>query len=198
MNLLAALGVLTDELHMVAHTIDGEVASLGKRLEDVDLLVANGEHARMVDLADHGDFVVRHAHGDNRVLLCVHEALDLVVDELLTHGFRQTADLQGADHGEVDATLVIHQIGLKNPATIVRDGACRIQRIADEEVKRRRGIGVDGADRYRQNVLRHDAGIVEVLRLLIVDIVAVLDVSDVLGGAAGGQEYCDCSENGIE
>ena len=113
MDLLAALGVLTDELHAVAHTIDGEVASLGKRLEDVDLLVADGEHTRMVDLTDHGDLVVGHTDRDNRILIGIHITLDLVVDEFLTHGLREATDLQFADHREVNAAFVIDQIGLE-------------------------------------------------------------------------------------
>ena len=198
MDLLTTLGVLTDELHTVADTIDGEVTCLSQGLEDVDLLVADSEHSWTVDFTDDGDLVVGHADGDNRILLGIHVALDLVVDEFLTHGLREATNLQCADDGEVDATVVIDEVGLKGTTTVTDIATSRIQRVAHHEVKGLGGCGIDRTDGDSQNVLRHDAGIVEVLRLLIVDVVAVLDVSDVLGGAAGGQEYCDCSENGIE
>ena len=118
MDLLTALGVLTDELHTVAYTIDGEVACLSQGLEDVDLLVADSEHTWTVDFTNDGDLVVGHADGDNRILLCIHVALDLVVDKFLTHGLRETADLQCANNGEVDATVVIDEVGLEGTTTI--------------------------------------------------------------------------------
>ena len=134
MDLLTALGVLTDELHTVADTIDGEVAGLGQGLEDVDLLVADSEHTGTVDFTDDGDLVVGHADGDNRILLGIHVALDLVVDEFLTHGLRETTNLQGADNGEVDAAVVIDQIGLQR-TTCGSDTPTGIQRVVDEEIE---------------------------------------------------------------
>ena len=118
MDLLTTLGVLTDELHTVADTIDGEVTCLSQGLEDVDLLVADSEHTWTVDFTDDGDLVVGHANGDNRILLGIHVALDLVVDEFLTHGLREATNLQCADDGEVDATVVIDEVGLKGTITI--------------------------------------------------------------------------------
>ena len=94
-------------------TIDGEVAGLGKCLEDVDLLVIDGEHTGTVDFTDDRDLVVGHADRDNRILIGIHITLDLVVNELLTHGFREATDLQFTDHREVDAAFVIDQIGLE-------------------------------------------------------------------------------------
>ena len=38
MDLLLSLSILANEFHLLAHTVDGEVASLCQCLEDVDLL----------------------------------------------------------------------------------------------------------------------------------------------------------------
>lgn len=46
-HLFTAFGILADEFYIVAHTVDGQIASLGQRLKDVDLLIADCEHTRM-------------------------------------------------------------------------------------------------------------------------------------------------------
>ena len=52
------LGILADELHSLTHTIDGQVTGLGQGLEDIDLLVAYGEHTWTVDLTDDRNLIV--------------------------------------------------------------------------------------------------------------------------------------------
>ena len=189
-DVFLAVLVLTDELHLVADTIDGEVAGLCQGLEDVDLLIADGEHAGSVDLAKDGDLVVGHADGDNGVLLGIQEALDLVVDEFLAGRLRQAADLQGADDRELDTAVVVDKIGLEGLAASAQPGlAIDTAHLAGyRQVKRCRRLRIDSIDGDGQDVLRHDAGIVEVCGTGVIDIVAVLDVSDVLCAAAGCEQ----------
>ena len=161
MDLLTTLGILADEFHLVTHTVDGEVACLGQRLEDVDLLVADGEHTRPVDFTEDGNLVVGHTHRDNGGLCLIQIGLDLIVEQFLAHGLGETADFQTTDDGIVDKALVVDQIGLEDRLGI---GAPRlvVERGGNRQVKRCGSIRVDRVDGDGQNVLGHDAGIIEV------------------------------------
>ena len=79
-DLLFAIRILTDQLDIIAHTVDGQVTGLGQRLEDIDLLIADGEHTGTVDLTQDRDLVVRHANRDHRVLIDIQVRHDLVVN----------------------------------------------------------------------------------------------------------------------
>ena len=188
-DFLLALGILTDEFYFFTDTVDGEVTGLSKRLEDVDLLVADGEHTRAIDLAEDGDRVVGHTDRDHGILCGVQVGLDLVVDQLLTHGLGETSDLDGAEDRKLDTALVVNQISLEGATvaqtlTGVRSQGCRYY-----QVKRCCCLGIDRVDCNGQNVLGHDAGIVEVFGTGEVDVVAVLEISDVLDGSARGEEH---------
>ena len=52
MDLLMTLGILTDELYVLTDTVDGEVASLGEGLEDVDLLTGYLKTTRTVHFTE--------------------------------------------------------------------------------------------------------------------------------------------------
>ena len=83
-DFLLTRGVLTDELDLVTHTIDSQVASLCQGFKDIDLLIADGEHTGFVDLTKHGNLVVGHADGDHGVLGGIEIREELIVNHLLT------------------------------------------------------------------------------------------------------------------
>jgi hypothetical protein len=56
--LTLAIGILTNELDTVADAIDGEVASLGKGLVDVNLLTGNLNGAWRANLTKYRDGIV--------------------------------------------------------------------------------------------------------------------------------------------
>ena len=136
-DILAALGILTNKLHLVTDTIDGQVAGLGQSLEDIDLLIADSEHAGLVDLTKHGDLVVGHADGDDGILGGIQIRQKLVVDHLLTLGLGESTHSEGPEHREIDVPAVVHQIGLQ--------GALRTNRLRTiTSVQRRRNDEVIG------------------------------------------------------
>src|SRR5574344_2186370 len=114
MNFLVPGSVFTDQLHMVANTVDGQVAGLGKGLKNGDFLIANGEHARMLHLTEHGNLIVGHAHRHNRTLILVKERPDVVENQFLAGGLRQPTHGNIADNGKVDAAVIVHQITLEH------------------------------------------------------------------------------------
>lgn len=113
MYLFAAFGVFTNQFDIVAHTIDGEVASLSQSLEDIDLLVADRKHAWTVDLAKYSNLIVRHTDCDHGVLLGIQVGTDLVVDHLFTLLLGETSYIQCAQHRELDGAVVADQISLE-------------------------------------------------------------------------------------
>ena len=83
-DFLLTRGTLTDELDLVTDTIDSQVASLSQGFKDIDLLIADGEHTRLVDLTEHGDLIIRHTDGDHGVLGGIEIREELIVNHLLT------------------------------------------------------------------------------------------------------------------
>ena len=51
--------------------------------EDIDLLIADGEHAGFVDLTKHGDLVIGHTDSDHGILGGIEIREELVVNHLL-------------------------------------------------------------------------------------------------------------------
>ena len=92
-DLLMALGILTDELYVLTDTVDGEIASLGEGLEDVDLLTGYLETARFVYFTEDRDGVAGHLDRDHGVLSGIEVGLDLVVDHGLALSFGEASDL---------------------------------------------------------------------------------------------------------
>ena len=113
MDLLLSLGIFADEFDTLTDAIDAEVAGLGEGLEDVNLLVADGEHTGTVDFAEDRDLVVGHADRDHRVLCGIEVGLYLVVDHLFTLGLGEASDLDGSKNREIDTAVVVDQIGLQ-------------------------------------------------------------------------------------
>ena len=114
--LLVTLGIFTDELDALTDTVDGEVTSLGKGLEDVDLLTGYLIATRLVYFTEDRDGVAGHADSDHRVLSGIEVGLDLVVDKFLTLALGKATHLDITNDGEVDTALVINQIGLEGTA----------------------------------------------------------------------------------
>ena len=83
-DFLLTRGVLTDELHLFTDTIDSQVAGLCQGFQDIDLLIADGEHTGLIDLTEHGDLIVGHADGDHGILGGIEIREELIVDHLLT------------------------------------------------------------------------------------------------------------------
>ena len=196
-DLLPTLRIFTDELDFVAYAVDGEVACLGEGFEDVDLLVAHDEHARIVDFAKDGDLVVGHADCDHGILVDIEIGHDLVVYQFFAHGLGEAAHFEGAEDRELDAAFVVDEVGLEGSSAGGDVGCGVLEGRAHDEVEGRCCLGVDGVDGDGEDVLGHDAGVVEHLRTGGVDVVGVLEVCDVFNGAAGCQERTGQEKNEV-
>ena len=95
-DLLVTLGIFTDELYVLTDTVNGEVASLGEGLEDVDFLTGDLETTRAVYFTKDGDGVAGHLDRDHGVLSGIEVGLDLVVDHGLALSFGEATDLDTA------------------------------------------------------------------------------------------------------
>ena len=114
MDFLFAFSTLTDQFHIVAYTVNGQVASLSQGLEDVNLLIVNGKHTRTVHLTNHRNLIVCHAHCDYRVLFGIQIRQNSVVDHLFTLDLGQATHLKGTQHREFNGTIVANQIALES------------------------------------------------------------------------------------
>ena len=110
-DVLVSVGVLADQADIVAQSVHGHVACHGKGFEEVDLFVADGKRARTVHFADDGNFIIGHANRHNGVFVDV--SFQLFLDQIFRFAFGQSADMEGAQHGEVDVAPVVDQILLK-------------------------------------------------------------------------------------
>ena len=71
--------------------------------------------------------------------------------------------MQATQHGEVDKSLVIYQVGLER-ATRSGNITRRIgERGMDDEIEGGGSLRIDGADGDGQHILGHDMGIVQIL-----------------------------------
>ena len=113
-DLLVALGVLTDELYILTDTVDGEVASLGEGLEDVDLLTGYLETTGTVYFTEDRDGVAGHLDRDHGVLSGIEVGLDLVVDHGLALSLSEASDLDATQDGIVDGTFIVDEVGLED------------------------------------------------------------------------------------
>ena len=187
-DLLLAIGILADELHIVAHAIDGEVTGLRQGLEDVDLLIAHGEHTGTGDFTEDGDLVVGHADSDHRALVLIQVGTDLGQDELLTIGLGETAHRDGTDDGELYLAVVVDQIALDRRLGM---GGTRIL-IEDCRYRQVEGDGrlwINCSDGDGEDVLGHNLCIVEIAGLLQVDILGVLEIGNIFRAAASYEEH---------
>ena len=111
-DLLSACLVLTNKFYIVAHAIDGEVASLSQCLEDIDLLIADGEHTGTRHFTKDRNLVVGHADGHHGALILIQIGLNLRQDQLLAIGLRQTTYCNRAHYRIFYLSFIIYQIGL--------------------------------------------------------------------------------------
>ena len=152
--------ILTDQLHIVAYTVYGHVACHGEGFEHVYLFVAHGEGSRTVYFAQYGNLVVGHTYGHDRRFFQVRS--QLFANQVFRLVLGESANLQAAQHREVDFTLVVHQILLEGRlGSGVDVGECRIHRSLHREVERCGCLRVGGVDGDAQQILGHNLGIVE-------------------------------------
>lgn len=188
-----AVGVLANQLHIGAHAIHGHVARHGQGFQHVHLFVAHGESTRTSHFAQHGNLVVGHTHRHDGGLFQIggkafaNQVFRLVLGE--------SAHLQAAQHGEVDFTLVVHQILLEGRlGGGVNIGHCGIHWGLYRQVERGGCLRVGGVDGNAQQVLGHDLGIVERnLFSVVVYHFRVLQIGHFLVGSATGcqgQGHC--------
>lgn len=188
-----AVGVFTNQLYVGTHAIHGHIARHGQGFQHVYFFVAYGEGTRTGYFAQHGNFIVGHAHGhDGRFFQVRSQFLTNQVFRLV---LGKSAHLQTAQHGEVDFTLVVHQILLEGRLGGGVDvGECGIQRGLHRQVERGGCLRVGGVDGNAQQVLRHDLGIVERnLFSVVVYHFRVLQIGHFLVGSATGcqgQGHC--------
>ena len=159
-DLLLALGILTDELYVLTDTVDGEIASLGEGLEDVDLLTGYLIATRTVYFTEDRDGVAGHLDRDDGVLGGIEVGLDLVVDHGLALSFGEASDLDATQDGIVDGTFIIDEVGLQNGLRI-SIARLVVERGGNSQVEGGGSVGVDRVDGDGQDVLGHDLGIVE-------------------------------------
>ena len=82
MDFLLAVCIFTDKLHLITHTVDGEITGFCQRLKDIDLLIVDGEHARMGHLTEDRDLIANYTYRDNWVLGSIEIGDQLVVNHL--------------------------------------------------------------------------------------------------------------------
>ena len=87
-----------------------------KCLEDIHFFVVDGEHSRTSYFAQDGNLVVGHTNRYNGAFLEV--GTQLLADEIFGFALGESADLQAAQHREVDGTLVAHQVLLKGGLSV--------------------------------------------------------------------------------
>ena len=185
-DVLVSVGVLADQADIVAQSVHGHVACHGKGFEEVDLFVADGKRARTVHFADDGNFIIGHANRHNGVFFDV--SFQLFPDQTFRFAFGQSAEMEGAQHGEVDVAPVVDQILLKGRLAgqaflciADRGGYGQVERFCQFRIAARYNDG--------EQILRQDAGIIELglcngtLRLS-----RVLQVGYFLVGLAGSQQ----------
>ena len=119
MDVVLAIGALAEELDIGAGAIDGEVASSRQGLEDIDLCGLYGEGIGIFHLAHDGDIVVGDIDLDAIVGIRGEVATDLFLDEggCLLDG--HALDVELADKGIVDITLVVHQVEMTGACSCI-------------------------------------------------------------------------------
>ena len=107
---LLSVGVLTDQLDAVTHTVDSHVTGHSQRFKNVDFLIRHGVHALTCDLTQNRNLIVNHSHRDDGCLVEVHVGLYFLQNEGLGLRFCQSAKMHPTDTREINVSVVIHQI----------------------------------------------------------------------------------------
>ena len=160
-NLPLACGILANEFHIVAQAIDGHVAGHSQGFKHIDFLIAHRESPGFGHFAQDRYFIIDHAHGHHGDFFQVGH------QPLAYHGLGlalgQAAQVQSAQHREVDVAGIVHQIALQSRLCrgIHYLAAGHARSSLRGQVKGNGSLRVGGVHRDGKQVLGHDARIVK-------------------------------------
>ena len=134
----------------------------------------------MVNFTEHRNLVVRHTYGNDRRFQLAHIRFDSIVNQLFGLCFGESTKMEFAHLREIDVTLIVYQIILQYSlgiGTLLSLG----ERCGHREVKGNGSIVTHRTYGDSQNILRHDACVIEGFGSLKIDSLCILEISYILG-----------------
>lgn len=191
---LVALGILAHDEYIVSFAVDGHVAGIGECLEDGDMVVGNGEVARVFHFAENGDLEVGASDGDDG-FLGEDTGIESGLDEILELGTLQSLGVDLAQDWEVDVAFFVYLVGLESSLSTGRVGiSTREERRRGLEVEWCGGFGSGCADGDGQFIIEGQFGFGDRVAGLKRFVLRILKVGYFLVRGAGCQRKTQKAE----